>query len=76
MELDLIIEYIAIISCCIYSTGECFDHIACISVMARIYTLKTKSSNNANFVVIGGTGGCHDDNLWCCQWQQMWHHDD
>ena len=28
------------------------------------------------FVFTGCTKGCHDDNLWCCQWRQSWHHDD
>ena len=30
-----------------------------------IYT--TENSNGANFVVIGGTVGCHNDNFWCHQ---------
>ena len=28
-----------------------------------------------NFVVTGGTWGCHNDNLRYHQWQQRWHHD-
>ena len=32
--------------------------------------LKLKSCHDANFVNIGSTRGCHDDNLWCCQWWQ------
>ena len=31
--------------------------------------------DDANFVVTGGTTGCHD-NLWCHQCQQSRHHDD
>ena len=38
-------------------------------------TLKTKSCRNANFDVIGGTVGCHNDNLRCHQWRQSWHYD-
>ena len=29
-----------------------------------------ESCHNANFVITGGTGGCHYDNLWCHQWWQ------
>ena len=36
---------------------------------------KLKSCQNANFVIISGTLGCHNDNLQCHQWQQSWHHD-
>ena len=35
---------------------------------------KTESCNDANFVITGGTGGCHYDNLQCHQWWQSWHH--
>ena len=31
--------------------------------------------HDANFVITGGTTGCRDDNLWCHQWWQSWHHD-
>ena len=34
-----------------------------------------KSYHDANFVIIGGTTGCHNDNLWCRQQSQSWHHD-
>ena len=44
-------------------------------------TLKTKSCHDANFVITGGTRGCHYDNLWwppvmtkLASWQQH-HHD-
>ena len=33
--------------------------------------LKTESSDDANFVVTGGTGVCHYDNLRCHQWTQL-----
>ena len=36
--------------------------------------LKTETCRNANFVVAGGTAGCHNDNLWCRQWYQSWYH--
>ena len=36
---------------------------------------RVESYHDANFVVIGSTGGCHNDNLRCHQWQQCWHHD-
>ena len=38
-------------------------------------TLELKTCHDANFVIIGGTGICHKDNLWCHQWRQSWHHD-
>ena len=31
--------------------------------------------DDANFVVTRDTTGCHNDNLWCHQWRQSWHHD-
>ena len=31
--------------------------------------METKSCHNANFVITGGTTGCHN-NLWCHQWWQ------
>ena len=31
------------------------------------------SCHDANFVVTGSNTGCHNDNLWCCQWWQSWH---
>ena len=37
--------------------------------------LKTERRHDANFVVIGGTAGCHNDNLRCRQCRQSWHHD-
>ena len=36
---------------------------------------KANSCHDANFVITGGTKGCHHDNLWCHQWWQSWHHD-
>ena len=30
-----------------------------------VNTLKTRNHHDDNFVIIGGTGGCHNDNLWC-----------
>ena len=44
--------------------------------MCSVITLKTKIFHDANFVIIGGTRGCHHDKLWCHQWWQSWHHDD
>ena len=35
---------------------------------------KTWSCHNAHFVVIGGTAGCHNDNMQCQRWRQSWHH--
>ena len=37
-------------------------------------TLTHESYNNANFAVIGNTGGCHFDNLRCRQWRQSWYY--
>ena len=34
---------------------------------------ETESRHGANFVVTGGTVGCHNDNLRC---HLIWHHDD
>ena len=31
---------------------------------------------NAKFVIIGGTAGCHNENMWHRQWRQMWHNGD
>ena len=31
--------------------------------------------HNTNFVIAGGTTGCHNDNLWCHQRWQSWHYD-
>ena len=42
----------------------------------RYHAQQTKSRHDANFVVTGGTGGCHNDNHRCHQWRQSWHHDD
>ena len=39
------------------------------------WPLKTENCHDANFVITGGTGGCHYDNLQCHQWWQSWHHD-
>ena len=39
------------------------------------FPLKTKSCHNANFVITGGTIGCHNNNLQCPQWQQSWHYE-
>ena len=33
----------------------------------QFYTLKTKSRHHANFVVTGGTVGCHNENIRCHQ---------
>ena len=38
-------------------------------------SLRPKCCQDANFVITGGTGGCHKDNLPCHQWWQSWHHD-
>ena len=38
--------------------------------------LKPKGLFGANFVITGGIGGCHHDNLQCHLWWQSWHHDD
>ena len=37
-------------------------------------SLKIGSCHNFNFVVTGGTTGCHNGNLRCHQRQQIWHH--
>ena len=37
--------------------------------------LKTDIGHDANFLITGSTGGCHNDNLQCCQWWQSRHHD-
>ena len=39
-----------------------------------IIPMSSASCHNANFVITGGTGGCHKDNLQCHQWWQSWHH--
>ena len=39
------------------------------------YTQKAEGGHDADFVVTGSTTGCHNDNLWCYQWWQSWHHD-
>ena len=31
------------------------------------------SRHDTNFVVNGGNGGCHNDNILCHQWRQSWH---
>ena len=41
----------------------------------QLYTLNTESCYYVDFVVIGGTAGCHYDNLQCHQWWQSWHHE-
>ena len=38
-------------------------------------TMKSEGRKDANFVVTGSTGGCHNDNLRCHQWRQSWHLD-
>ena len=48
-----------------------------IVMLTALSLLHWKTSrHDANFVLNGGTTGCHDDNLWCHQWQQSWHHED
>ena len=42
---------------------------------SRLRALKTKNHHDADFVITGGTGGCHDDNLQCHQGWQSRHHD-
>ena len=43
----------------------CIVHyILCVT---RVYTLKTGSRHITNFVVSGGTGGCHNENFRCHQ---------
>ena len=37
--------------------------------------LKIETYHDANFVITGCTGGCHNDNLQWFQWWQRWHHD-
>ena len=40
-------------------------------------SMEAEGHHDANFVIIGGTTGCcHDENLWCHQWWQSWHHVD
>ena len=39
------------------------------------WSLETESYHDANFVITGSTGGCHNDNLRCHQWWQSWHYD-
>ena len=52
-------------------------HCNVIVLQAHTVALKTESCHNANFfVVIGGTGGCRDDNLRCHKGRQMWCCDD
>ena len=38
------------------------------------YALKTESCHDADFAITGSITGCHNGNLWCCQWRQSWHH--
>ena len=40
-----------------------------------MYTLKSEIDHDSTFAVAGGTTGCRNDNLWCRQWRQNWHHD-
>ena len=44
--------------------------------VASTETLKTKGGQFDNFVVTGGTGSCHFDNLRCHQWRQSYQIDD
>ena len=44
-------------------------------MLSPVPSPKTAICHDANFVVTGGTVGCHNDNLRCRQWRQSWHHD-
>ena len=44
--------------------------------MSKLWSLKTKSCHDANFVITGGTAGCHYDNLQCHQLRQSWYYDE
>ena len=37
--------------------------------------LWTKSCHNAIFFFNDCITSCHNDNIWCYQWKQSWHHD-
>ena len=39
-------------------------------------TLQTKSHYDANFVITGSTGGCHNNNLQYHHWWKRWHNPD
>ena len=43
------------------------------SIQVMILVWKA-SLHDANFVITGGTTGCHSNSLWCHQWWQSWHH--
>ena len=41
-----------------------------------VWTHKLSVVMMPTFFIVGGTGGCHFDNLCCDQPLQSWHHDD
>ena len=41
------------------------SHISVLKQAPVVPALKTESCHDANFVITGGTGGCHTDNLQC-----------
>ena len=69
---------------CELSNMEQHDQLVTLKGMFCKYLVSTNVSNyhgtltrfgyDANFVVTGGTGGCHSNNPWCYQWQQSWDH--
>ena len=58
--------------------GSTHDHcwVTQVYIYIYIYILhKTMGCHDSNFVITGGTGGCHKDNLRCHRWWQCWNHD-
>ena len=51
----------------------------CYTKMVSSATLQQQywklSCHDAIFVVTDGIAGCHNNNLWCHQWWQSWHHE-
>ena len=52
-----------------------YDVILNIIAAPDCTALNEENCRDANFVITGGNGGCHDDNLKCHQWWQRSHHD-
>ena len=55
------------IFCCLTTSHTTNDH--------NITIMKILGFHDANFVIIGSTKDCHNNNLWCHEWQQSWHDD-
>ena len=59
----------------LYSTpiNQCYTHLTIVKDSSLPLTA-TRELHDYNLVIIDGTGGCHKEDLRCCQLWHSWHH--